>query len=140
LELCQTALFGLCAIPSFLLFNTQQTVWIIVSLVVAFGLIHPMMEATLSSFWSELFDTRVRYSGLSFVYQFSGIFASGLTPLIATALLSYADGEPWLVGGYMMFAAILSLGSVYALEETFRKDIFLKEASQKQEPQPVTES
>jgi len=32
--------------------------------------------------------TRVRYSGVSFVYQTSGIFASGLTPIIATWLLA----------------------------------------------------
>ena len=35
---------------------------------------------------ADLFDPRVRYTGISFVYQFSGIFASGITPIIATYL------------------------------------------------------
>jgi MFS family permease len=132
------ALFGIFAIPSFLLFNTEQVVWIVVSLVVAFGLIHPMMEATLASFWAELFETRVRYSGLSFIYQFSGIFASGLTPLIATWLLAVGGGDPWLYGGYMMATALLSLVCVYALQETYRTDIFPKRAPQPSpEPQPA---
>jgi hypothetical protein len=30
-----------------------------------------------AALFAELFDARVRYSGISFVYQFSGIFASG---------------------------------------------------------------
>lgn len=133
------ALFGLFALPSFLLFNTGQLVWIILSLVVAFGLIEPLMEGTLSSFWAELFDTRVRYSGVSFNYQFSGIFASGLTPLIATELLSLAGGEPWLLAGYMVAVALVSLGSVYALEETRHKDIFHSRAFEGRESQPITE-
>ncbi len=134
------ALFGLFAIPSFLLFNTGQVVWIVAALVVAFGLIHPMMEATLASFWAELFETRVRYSGLSFIYQFSGIFASGLTPLIATWLLAVGGGDPWLFGGYMVATAILSLVCVYALHETYQVDIFPKRAPAPEpprEPQPV---
>lgn len=130
------ALFGLFAIPSFLLFNTQQTVWILISLVVALGIIHPLMEGTLSSFWAELFDTRVRYSGLSFNYQFSGIFASGLTPLIATALLSLGGGEPWLFGTYMVTMALVSVASIYGLEETYRKDIFQTKIETPERPEP----
>lgn len=130
------ALFGLFAIPSFLLFNTQQTVWILISLVVALGIIHPLMEGTLSSFWAELFDTRVRYSGLSFNYQFSGIFASGLTPLIATALLSLGGGEPWLFGTYMVATTLVSVASIYGLEETYRKDIFQTKIETPERPEP----
>ena len=44
------------------------------------------------------FPAHVRYTGISFVYQFSGIFTSRLTPIIATALLQYLGTEsPWLV-------------------------------------------
>ena len=34
------------------------------------------------------------YTGISFVYQFSGIFASGLTPIIATAPSAIRSSEP----------------------------------------------
>jgi MHS family shikimate/dehydroshikimate transporter-like MFS transporter len=81
------------------------------------------MEGVLSSFWSELFDTRVRYTGVSFAYQFSGIFASGLTPLIATWLLAAGGGRPWFLGAYMMGAALVTVISVFALRETYREDI-----------------
>lgn len=117
-------LFGLFAVPSFLLLGSGRPALAILALVVAFGVVHSMMEATLASFWAELFETRVRYSGLSLIYQFSGIFASGLTPLVATWLLSEGEGEPWLLGGYMAGAALLSVLCVIALRETYRTDIF----------------
>ena len=60
------------------------------------------------SLFSELFDPRVRYTGISFVYQFSGIFASGITPIVATALLAQGDGQPWLICAYVVFAGIVS--------------------------------
>ena len=80
----------------------------------------PLPSAAL---FSELFDTRVRYSGISFVYQFSGIFASGLTPIIATALLSLGEGQPWLICGYVLLVSLISAVSVYAMSETARRDI-----------------
>ena len=48
----------------------------------------------------DRFDAKVRYTGISFVYQFSGIFASGITPIIATAPVSYTrldvyKRQPW---------------------------------------------
>jgi MHS family shikimate/dehydroshikimate transporter-like MFS transporter len=115
--------FGLFALPSFLLFNTGQTVWIVLALVVAFGIIHPAMEGIISSFWSEIFETRVRYTGVSFAYQFSGIFASGLTPLVATWLLAAGGGRPWFIGAYMMGAALVTVICIFALRETYQKDI-----------------
>ena len=54
----------------------------------------------LAAFWSELFDTRYRYTALSTLYQVSGIVASGLTPLIAAWLVTSGDGTLWLVAGY----------------------------------------
>ena len=50
----------------------------------------------------------MRYTGISFVYQFSGIFASGITPLVATALLKSGGGEPWQICTYIVFAGVVS--------------------------------
>jgi len=35
--------------------------------------------------FAELFDTGVRYTGMSLVFQGSGVWASGLTPVFLTA-------------------------------------------------------
>jgi MFS transporter, MHS family, shikimate and dehydroshikimate transport protein len=132
------ALFGLFAVPSFLLIDTRQPVLIWLSIVVALGLIYPAIYAPLAAFWSELFDTRVRYTGVGAVYQFSGIFASGLTPTIATLLLGFAGGAPWLFVGYMIVVTVISLTAAYLSPETFRRDITRTTATV-QEPRTVAE-
>jgi MHS family shikimate/dehydroshikimate transporter-like MFS transporter len=116
-------LFGLFAFPSFLLINTGQQVLIWLSVVVVLGLIYPAIYAPLAAFWSELFDTRVRYTGVGAVYQFSGILASGFTPAIAAVLLGYAGGEPWLFVGYLIVVTFISLTAIYFSPETYRRDV-----------------
>ena len=133
------ALFGLFAFPSFLLINTRQPILLWLSIVVALGLIYPAIYAPLAAFWSELFDTRVRYTGIGAVYQFSGILASGLTPTIATALLWYAGGEPWLFVGYMIVVALISLMAAYFSPETYHRDI-IRTPSAVKEPEMAAES
>ena len=130
-------LFGLSAFPAFWLFDTRTPVLICLALAIALGIAYPMMHGPQASFYSELFNTRIRYSGVSFVYQFSGIFASGLTPLIATALLAWSGNESWAVIGYMVLIAFLSLASLYALQETFRKDISYTKTHRVRAPQPA---
>jgi len=117
------ALFGLFAFPSFLLIDTRQPVLIWLSIGATLGLIYPAIYAPLAAFWAELFSTRVRYTGVGSVYQFSGIFASGLTPSIATLLLGYAGGAPWLFVGYMVLVTLISLTALYFSPETYRRDI-----------------
>jgi MHS family shikimate/dehydroshikimate transporter-like MFS transporter len=133
------ALFGLFAFPSFLLINTRQPILLWLSIVVALGLIYPAIYAPLAAFWSELFDTRVRYTGIGAVYQFSGILASGLTPSIATALLWYTGGEPWLFVGYMIVVALISLTAAYFSPETYHRDI-IRTPSAVKEPEMAAES
>jgi MHS family shikimate/dehydroshikimate transporter-like MFS transporter len=131
-----TALFGLFAFPSFLLINTREPVLIWVSIVVVLGLVYPAIYAPLAAWWSELFDTRVRYTGVGAVYQFSGILASGLTPTIATLLLGFAGGAPWLFVGYMIVVTAISLVAAYVSPETYHKDI-IRTTSTAQEPGTV---
>lgn len=62
-----------------------------------------------AALFCDLFGPQVRYTGISFVYQFSGIFASGLTPIIAAALLqTYGANGGWAIASYCVFAGIVS--------------------------------
>jgi len=118
-------LTGLLAFPSFWLMSNAGGSGLLVTLaiVIPFGLVYAAVYGPEAALFSELFDTRVRYSGISFVYQFSGIFASGLTPIIATALLKQNDGQPWLVATYMLIVGLISTLCVWALRETAHADI-----------------
>ena len=81
-------------------------VWL--SIIIPFGVFYASVYGPEAALFCDLFDAKVRYTGISFVYQFSGIFASGITPIIATALLKSGGGEPWLICWYVVFAGAVS--------------------------------
>ncbi|GGB52970.1 MFS transporter [Virgibacillus dakarensis] len=105
---------GFSAIPAFMLMSTSGAsntlIWL--SIIIPFGIFYAAVYGPEAALFSELFDPHVRYTGISFVYQFSGIFASGLTPMIATYLLSLNKGFPTMLVGYVVFAGIVSALSV----------------------------
>jgi MHS family shikimate/dehydroshikimate transporter-like MFS transporter len=118
------AVFSLLfAFPFFWLINTEATILIWLAIVLALPVGHAAMYGPQASFFSELFGTRVRYSGASLGYQLASVFAGGLSPFIATALLAWATGSFWPVAIYMMFMALISVVAVYLATETFRGDI-----------------
>ncbi len=110
---------ALLAFPFFWLVDTRSTALIVVA--ISLGIIaHAAMYGPQASFFSELFGTRVRYSGASLGYQLASVFAGGLSPLTATFLLSQSGGKPWPVSLYMVGLALVTLVSVYLSAETFR--------------------
>lgn len=112
----------LFAFPFFWLVGTKVPA--LVMLAVVLGLIgHSAMYGPQAAFFSELFGTRVRYSGASLGYQLASPLAGGLAPLIATALLGWSAGEPWPVALYLIAMAVITLVSVWFAEETHRKGL-----------------
>ncbi|UGT41525.1 MHS family MFS transporter [Nocardia yamanashiensis] len=63
--------------------------------------------APLPAVISELFPTRVRYSGASIGYQFGAILGGSLSPIIATAILA-GTGSSLLIGVYLAGMTVLS--------------------------------
>jgi MHS family shikimate/dehydroshikimate transporter-like MFS transporter len=108
-------LLALVTFPAFWLMSSGGEAAVLIALIVAFGIIYAMCYGPEAALFSDLFDTRVRYTGISFVYQFSGIFASGITPIIATWLIAKNGGQPWFVCGYVVFAALVSMASAIAI-------------------------
>jgi MHS family shikimate/dehydroshikimate transporter-like MFS transporter len=112
---------ALLAFPFFWLIDTKATVLIWLALTLGF-IAHAAMYGPQASFFSELFGTRVRYSGASLGYQLSSIFAGGLAPFMATWLLKRFD-QAWTVSLYLLGLALITLVSVYLSAETFRENI-----------------
>jgi MFS transporter, MHS family, shikimate and dehydroshikimate transport protein len=108
---------GVLVFPAFALMSMGIT-WAWVAIIIPFGIAYAALYGPEAALFCELFEPQVRYSGISFVYQFSGIFASGLTPIIATALLVLGHGAPWFVAGYAVIVSIISLVSVLAIRTT----------------------
>ena len=124
-------LTGLLSIPAFWLMSmsAQAPILATVAIVVPFGVVYAAVYGPEAALFSELFPARVRYTGISFVYQFSGIFASGLTPIIATALLKEGGGQPWLITAYVVVVGLISTGCVLALRESSRDDLYAAPAA-----------
>jgi MFS family permease len=78
------------------------------AVVIPLGVVYASIYGPEAALFSELFDAKVRYSGISFVYQFSGIFASGISPIVATWLLQRNGGDPWMIAGYCLAAGVIS--------------------------------
>ncbi len=114
-----TALF---AYPLFLLLDTGSTPLIWTALVIAFVFCHAAMYAPQAAFLSELFGTRVRYSGASLGAQLASVFAGGLAPFIGTALLEagYGGGA---IALYVVGLAAVTIAAVIAATETHKHDI-----------------
>jgi MHS family shikimate/dehydroshikimate transporter-like MFS transporter len=77
---------------------------------------HNAMYGPQAAYFSELFGSRVRYSGTSVSYQLASVVAGGLAPFIATALLA-AWGKT-AVAIYMMVLAAITVTATYLAPET----------------------
>jgi hypothetical protein len=92
-------------------------------LAVTVGLVlHGAMYAPQAAFFSEMFATRMRYSGASIGAQFASVAAGAPAPLIATALLAeYDSSTP--ISLYVIAAAVLTLIAVGVAKETRHRDL-----------------
>jgi MFS family permease len=101
---------------AFPMFDTLNPVVIVAA--IAIGLcFHALMYAGQPAIMSEMFPTRMRYSGVSLGYQVTSIIAGSLAPIIATALLQqYKSWVP--VAIYLLIACAITFVTVITLTET----------------------
>ncbi|WP_201299782.1 MFS transporter [Streptomyces mexicanus] len=112
---------GLWMFPFFRLIDTGGFGSLVIAVTVGLVL-HGAMYAPQAAFFSEMFATRMRYSGASIGAQFASVAAGAPAPLIATALLSdYDSGTP--VALYVIAAAVLTLIAVGVAQETRHRDL-----------------
>ena len=137
LFLAGMAILALFAFPYLWLVNTGT-----IALFILGGLVIQACRSAVygpqSAYFSELFSTRMRYSGASLSYQFAAILGGGFAPLIATALVAWT-GSYVGVAVYIMVVALISLVSSYLLTETFGKDLE-EQAPRRPTGRPVEQS
>ncbi|MFF4826739.1 MFS transporter [Streptomyces sp. NPDC001312] len=79
------------AYPVYALVDTGSTPLLILGMVVG-QVVQSAMYAPLGPLLSEMFGTRVRYTGASLGYQLAALVGGGFTPLIAGSLVSASRG------------------------------------------------
>jgi MFS family permease len=89
-----------------------------IAMLLVMNLGHDVMYGPMAATLSELFGTRVRYSGASLTYQLTSVVSGGVAPFIATVLLAkYGVGA---VAIYVMASCALTLAATLFLPETHR--------------------
>jgi MFS family permease len=101
---------------AFPLFDTGETAAILAAIMLGLA-VHSLMYASQPAIMTEMFPTRMRYSGVSLGYQVTAIVAGSWAPLIGTALLRQYDD--WLpIALYIAGAALVSLAAALVMRET----------------------
>jgi metabolite-proton symporter len=93
------------------------------ALAVVGGLVfHAAMYGPQAAFLSEMFGTKVRYSGVSVGYQLASVVAGGLAPIIAVWLYTSFDSG-YAVSVYVALSALLTIVAVASYSETRQRDL-----------------
>ena len=109
------------AFAFFPLLDTKAWGWIVIAAVGGL-FFHALMYGPQAAFISELFGTRVRYSGASLGYQLAGVAGGALAPIIATALLAAYDSS-LAVSLYVAAALLVTLVALAAAPEYAGEDL-----------------
>ncbi|MGH3359079.1 MAG: MFS transporter [Nocardioidaceae bacterium] len=120
----------LWAAPFFWLLGTKSTPLVILAVVVANAVCHGAMIGTQPAFFSELFASGVRYSGIALGHEVASVLAGGLSPLIATALLAWAGGW-WPIAIYLAVLGLITCVAVLWSDETLARDLTATDAISK---------
>ncbi|TCB81015.1 MFS transporter [Acinetobacter sp. ANC 4173] len=112
-------LLGLYCYPFFTLLDTKDPVLVWTAIVLAIGVVFPIMYAPQAQLFARQFPAEIRYSGISISVQFAGVLGGGLAPLIATKLLSIGDGSPHLIIGYIAGMAVFAIGCSFFMKPDF---------------------
>jgi MFS family permease len=110
----------LAAVSMFAFYNVVATrdAWLVtIAVVLAAGVIHPLMFSTEGSYFPELFPTRVRFTGVSIGKQFGVVFGGGIAPLVATSLFA-ATGTTYSISAYYLVLALIALIALGFAQET----------------------
>ncbi|RBP67069.1 metabolite-proton symporter [Brevibacterium sanguinis] len=109
-----TILVALFAAPFFMLLDVGMNWAVYAAVTLGLGIFWPPVTATLGTLTSEIFTTRVRYTGVTLGYQIGAALAGGTAPLLATWMLGRFDNA-WLpIAVYLMALALISFVAVLA--------------------------
>ncbi|HEV3105544.1 MAG TPA: MFS transporter [Trinickia sp.] len=108
------------AFPFFWLLDTKVPALIWLAFLLGNAVCHGAMIGTQPSLMGELFTTEVRYSGMALGHEIASVFAGGLSPLVATALLAKYHA-PWPVALLLMAMGAITVISLLFTHETARR-------------------
>ncbi|TLM86269.1 MHS family MFS transporter [Pseudarthrobacter sp. NamE2] len=120
---------GVMAFPFFAMIDANTPAVVILAFLIANGVCHGAMIGTQPAFFHELFSAEVRYSGMAIAHEIAAVFAGGVAPMIATALLlNFNSSAP--VSLYLIGMVLVTLIAVAAAGGRKKHDDQRQEAGQ----------
>ncbi len=87
------------------------------AIVIGLGVLWAPVYGPQAALFCSLFETRVKYSGISLVYHFGAIVGISFTPIAAIGLVALAGGKPWLLATGMLIACLVGAASAYLMRQ-----------------------
>ena len=98
--------------------HSVRLLWVALIVPMVFG--EAPMYGPQAAFLAEMFGAGVRYSGASLGAQLASVFAGGLSPFIAAALLPYGGNA---IAAYLLAMALITIVAVWLADETRHRRI-----------------
>lgn len=111
------AAMAILAFPFLWLLGTTAAVLVILSVVLTYGIGHAGMIGAEPSFFSEMYPTDVRYSGLAIGHEISGM-VTGIIPLIVSTLVVLTKATSWPVALLLILISLIGFVAVLLATET----------------------
>jgi MFS family permease len=100
-------------LPIFALVDSRSTGLALLAFVVA-AIVQGLMAGAQGGLFTEIFDVRYRYSGISIAYQMGGMIGGAVTPIVATALFgAFRSSTP--IALYVTAMSLITLVAVIGL-------------------------
>lgn len=113
--------YGVLVLPMMLLMGTGS----VVAATIAFAILalpFVFVQGSSYSAYTELFSTRVRYTGMSLSFNIAAILGGGVMPYLATWLVA-ATGSEIAPGWLLVAAAMISCLTLATMRETSRQSL-----------------
>ncbi|OLL75542.1 Transporter, MFS superfamily [Pseudonocardia sp. Ae168_Ps1] len=122
--------------PYFWALDTRSLPLIVLATVVAVNVGNSAVYAPQPAYFSELFEPEVRYSGASIGAQGASVFAGGLAPVIATALLDATGGFD-AIAIYMSAMVLITIVAAFLSPDPYKAGLRKAAAAQTAEVRPI---
>ncbi|QLH25760.1 MFS transporter [Streptomyces sp. Rer75] len=106
------------AFPVLALVDSGSPGLLILALALGHGVAQSTMYGPLGALLSEMFGTRVRYTGASLGYQLATLVGAGFSPMIASSLLAAYGGSSTPLSLLLCGGAAITALTVWRLRET----------------------
>lgn len=98
---------ALFAFPLFWILDTKQVLLVILTMIVASSVFRSAIVAAQASWYTELFDSRIRYTGFAVGREWPSIIG-GLMPAFGSGVLIVSHGSTWAISLLIIVFALLA--------------------------------